>query len=251
MFTVSELAKLAGISTRTLRFYEQKGLLESSRSEGNYRLYDQTMVDRLQKILFFKYFDFELSEIKELLILPEDKQLDVLAEQRVKIIQRQQQLQAVLASLDETLKWRKGEIEMTNEEKFAALKQEKLAENEAKYGQEICEKYGEETIVASNKKFANMTEEQMKRFEEIQTEIGQGLHDYLAGGQTDEELAEKIFNIHKEFLLMTWPNYTAEAHRGLGEMYVADERFAKYYEDAAGNRDAADALSAIIQKYAK
>ncbi|MDN8806855.1 MerR family transcriptional regulator, partial [Staphylococcus aureus] len=82
MFTVSELAKLSGISTRTLRFYEQKGLLESSRSEGNYRLYDQTMVDRLQKILFFKYFDFELSEIKELLILPEDKQLDVLAEQR-------------------------------------------------------------------------------------------------------------------------------------------------------------------------
>lgn len=251
MLTVSELAKLAGVSTRTLRFYEQKGLIKSSRSSGNYRLYDQANVDRLQQILFFKYFDFGLSEIRQLLNLPEEEQLTLLAGQRNKIIMRQQQLQRILTSLDETLKWRKGEIEMTNEEKFEALKQEKLAENEARYGQEIREKYGEETVAASNQKFQHLTEEQMKRFEEIQVEIGQKLQEYITGGKDSEDLARQIFTLHKEFLQMTWPSYSAEAHRGLGEMYVADPRFRKYYQDAAGNLDAATTLNEIIQKYAK
>ena len=67
-YSINELAKLAGISTRTLRYYDKQGLLKARRNpENNYRYYEENEVDQLQKILFLKLFDLPLEQIKQVM----------------------------------------------------------------------------------------------------------------------------------------------------------------------------------------
>jgi len=61
--------------------------------------------------------------------------------------------------------------------------------------------------------------------------------------------ARSVFEKHKAWLSFTWPSYSPEAHRGLAEIYVADERFAQYYNDRAGI-GAAEALRDAIVRHA-
>ena len=65
-----------------------------------------------------------------------------------------------------------------------------------------------------------------------------------------EEIGKKVYEKHREWLSFSWPKYTAQAHIGLAMMYVADERFAKYYNDRAGE-EATQVLHDCIVKYAK
>ena len=141
-----------------------------------------------------------------------------------------------------------GEKKMSNKEKFEGFKQEKLARNESEYGKEIREKYGEKTVEASNKKFGNMSEEDYKKMQEVEAVMFSALKEVISTKDLDSASAKMVFEKHKEWLSFTWPDYSGEAHVGLAEMYVADERFAKYYNDRAGD-EAAQMLRDIIVKH--
>ncbi len=81
-YTVNSLAKLAGVSPRTLRYYDQIGLLKPLRVEQNgYRVYGDTQVDVLQQIRFFTELGFSLKEISKLISSPEYDRERALAEQ--------------------------------------------------------------------------------------------------------------------------------------------------------------------------
>ena len=72
MRTISQVAELTGISTRTLQYYDEIGLLKPSElTESGYRLYDDEALQKLQQILFFKELGFKLKEIKEILQKPD------------------------------------------------------------------------------------------------------------------------------------------------------------------------------------
>ena len=76
-YSINELAKLAGISTRTLRYYDKQGLLKARRNPvNNYRYYEETEVDQLQKILFLKLFDLPLEQIDRKSVV-KDKDLEI------------------------------------------------------------------------------------------------------------------------------------------------------------------------------
>ena len=123
---------------------------------------------------------------------------------------------------------------MSDKEKFEGLKKELLDENETRYGKEIRGKYGEKAIAASNKKFAGMSEADFDEMQETAARLQELLTEAMANGDAGGEAALAVAALHKKWLSYTWPTYSPEAHRGLAQMYVDDERFTAYYDKASG-----------------
>lgn len=248
-YTIKKIANLSGVSARTLRFYDEIDLLKPARvNSSGYRIYGQNEVNRLQQILFYREMDLKLEEIKEILDNPDFDVEQALMEHQEKLVAKRQEIDRLLASVQQTMKYYKGEIEMSDQEKFTAFKEQKVAENEAKYGKEIREKYGEETVERSNKKYLNLTEEQMQEMAETEVQLFEKIGVYLEQPEIESDVAKEIFRLHKKWLSYTWPTYSAEAHKGLGMMYIADERFTAYYDEK--HDGAAQVLNDAIQYYA-
>ena len=252
-YSINELAKLAGISSRTLRYYDKQGLLKARRNpENNYRYYEESEVDQLQKILFLKLFNLPLEQIKQVMQTSAETQYQVLRNQRSKLVAQEQYLDDLIKNLDKTLATMKGEAQMTDTEKFATLKTEIISKNEKQYGREIRKKYGDAQIDLSNEKFNSLSADELSHFKKLSAEILTELKDFDNTAGVKQDAAKHIFELHKEYLLIIWPKgqYSAEAHKNLAQMYVCDPRFSKYYEEATGNPDAAKILKAIIDYYA-
>ncbi|MGI6606708.1 MAG: MerR family transcriptional regulator [Peptococcia bacterium] len=233
-YTVQKLAKLAGISSRTLRYYDEIGLLKPARiSSSGYRLYGRAEVDRLQQILFYRELGIELEQIKRIITAPSFDKRAALCEHHARLLDKKKRLELLIANVEKTIAETEGRIRMTDKEKFEGFKKKMLAENEAKYGREIREKYGEENVARSNEKFMNMTEEQYAELQELTERLNETLKQAVAGGEPAGELAQKACELHKKWLLFFWPQYSKEAHMGLAQMYVDDSRFTAYYEKIA------------------
>lgn len=108
LFTAGEIARLTGVSLRTIRFYDAKGLLRPvSHSEAGYRYYDRDCVDRLQRILVLKYLGFSLQQIEEMIRAEEDIEPQ-LSRQKALLLQRKKQMEEIIATL-ETMEKSSGE----------------------------------------------------------------------------------------------------------------------------------------------
>ena len=128
-----------------------------------------------------------------------------------------------------------GRIAMPSNEKFERFKHRLINENEKTYGKEVRSKFGDDEVDASNAKLMGMTEEQYAEVERLSAAINGTLKNAVANGDPSCELAQKACDLHRQWLCKFWRDgaYSKEAHRGLGEMYVADERFVKYYDAIA------------------
>ena len=138
---------------------------------------------------------------------------------------------------------------MTDREKFVGFKEKVIRDNEAKYGKEVREKYGDEVVDASNAKLMGLSEEEYAEQEKVATEILESLA--AAVGKEDPQGAagQRIAELHRKWLSYFWPTYSKEAHAGLAEMYVADERFTAYYDQH--KEGSAQFLRDAIVAYAK
>ena len=143
-------------------------------------------------------------------------------------------LEKLLETLDATLENLKGETTMTDKQKFEGFKQQQLTDNEAKYGKEIRNAYGAETIKKANNQFENLTEDQYTDMQATADMILTNLKEAVKTSNPASEAAQEIAKLHKYWLSFTWPAYSKAAHRGLAEMYIADQRFTKYYDEPAG-----------------
>lgn len=110
-----------------------------------------------------------------------------------------------------------------------------VAENEKAYGEETRAAYGDEVADASNKKYLAMGEAAHLQAEELAVAINEQLRRAMAEGDPAGSEARKLVAMHTRWLRMYWPEgtYTPEAHKGLADGYVADERFQAYYEKVA------------------
>lgn len=230
-YTIQKLARLAGISTRTLRYYDEIDILKPARmSSSGYRIYGQAEVDRLQQILFYRELDFSLEQIKSIVTEPGFDAAQALIEHRERLLARRKQLDALLSTVERTIAMNEGRMTMSNKEKFEGFKRKLIEENEEKYGAEIREKYGEDTIIRSNAKLENMTEAEYAEVERLQEDMFAALREGMASGDPAGDAAQRAAQLHKEWLTFYWDQYSKEAHAGLAEMYVADERFKAYYD---------------------
>lgn len=230
-YTVQKLSRLAGVSTRTLRYYDEIGILKPARiNSSGYRIYGEEEIDILQQILFYKELGINLDAIKSILEDPSFNKLTSLKDHHSKLLEKRKQLDLLITNVEQTIASVKGDVKMANKEKFKGFKQKMIDDNEKKYGKEIREKYGNDTIDKSNKLFANMSEEDYNKFTSLSEEINKTLLEAFKTNDPSSELAQKVANMHKEWLLYTWPKYSKEAHAGLAQMYVDDERFKAYYD---------------------
>ncbi|RBP92986.1 DNA-binding transcriptional MerR regulator [Cytobacillus firmus] len=230
-YTVQKLAQLAGVSSRTLRYYDEIGILKPARTNSSgYRIYGQQEVDSLQQILFYRELGICLDQIKEIITAPAFDAADALKEHREKLLEKRKQLDLLITNVEKTIASAEGRTTMSDKEKFEGFKKKMIEDNEKQYGKEIREKYGDETVEKSNAKLMNMTQEEHEAVTKLAEEVNTTLAEAMQTGDPAGELAQKAADLHKQWITFYWSEYSQEAHAGLAEMYVADERFKAYYD---------------------
>jgi DNA-binding transcriptional MerR regulator len=236
-YTVSELAKMAGISTRTLRYYDERGLLPTRRNSSNgYRVYDQADVDRLQQILFYRELGVGLDGIARILSAPDFKPLAALEGHLAALKARREQLDTLIRNVEDSIRTMKGEIIMSDDEKFEGFKQKLIDDNEQRYGKEIRAKYGDTTIDRSNASLKGMSKERYAESERLTQGLNDALKAAYQQGDPAGELAQKACGLHRQWLILWWDGsvpYSKETHLALGQMYTQDPRFTAYYDEIA------------------
>jgi DNA-binding transcriptional MerR regulator len=232
-YTIQKLGELAGVSTRTLRYYDEIGILKPARiNSSGYRIYGSSEVDRLQQILFYKELGISLIQIKQILSSPAFDEVKALREHHGKLLEKKAQLDMIITNVEKTLAAKEGRIKMTDREKFEGFKQELIKDNEKRYGEEIREKYGDETVERSNRYFKNMSKEEYSRMTNLSEEIKTTLANAFKTGDPAGELAQKVAEMHKQWITLCWGGaYSKEGHAVLAQLYVDDERFTAYYDE--------------------
>ena len=230
-YSIKKLSEIAGVSTRTLRYYDEIGLLKPARvSSSGYRIYGKKQVDILQQILFYKELGMSLDEIKEIIQNPNFDRINALKEHKIKLLEKRKQIDMLLDNVERTLlsvdRGGRRIIKKKNKE----FKKRVIDENEKKYGKEIRSKYGDETIDKSNEKFMKMSEEEYNEAEALAKEIIEQLIEAKKIGDPSSKEAKALAELHKKWLCIYWDKYSKEAHVGVAQMYVYDERFKEYYD---------------------
>lgn len=249
-YTVKKLAGLSGVSSRTLRYYDEIGLLKPARvTTAGYRIYGAAEVNALQQILFYRELGFALEDIQKLMQTPGYSPAAALENHLHALFEKREQLNALIANVEKSIRAGKGECSMSDKEKFEGFKKKLIDENEEKYGKEVREKYGDDVADASNARFAGMTQEQYAAAEELSARLNDTLKQAAEEGDPAGETAQKASALHKEWLCLYWPegHYTKEAHKGLCQMYLDDERFKAYYDKIHPN--AAQLLRDAVELY--
>ncbi len=225
-YSVKQLAKLAGVSVRTLHVYDKMGLLKPLfRTEAKYRLYGEQELLRLQQILFYKELDFQLQEIAQIL---DDKDFDVmdsLKNHKLNLRAKQDRLATLIVTIDKTIENLKKDTVMSNP---AELYEGLSVEKAQSYRIEAIEKYGEE-VHKSEQALLKLTKPQIAELKTEQVEIAQKLfalmHKNIESEQVQTQIAQHYENIRKFWGTHGSVDSQADAYAGLGQLYVDDERF--------------------------
>jgi DNA-binding transcriptional MerR regulator len=233
-YTINKLSRIAGVSARTLRYYDSINLLKPLKvNESGYRIYGQQQVDMLQQILFYRELGFELSKIKDVIHAPSFEKLGALENHLTMLKERQNEIEALINNVEKSISAEKGDINMKDEEKFEGFKKEMIEENENKYGTEAREKYGNDAVDKSNAKLMGLSKADYDRMEDTNRRFMETLKAAFEVGDPAGKLAQEACELHKQWLMFFWESYSKEAHKGIAQMYVADERFAANYEKIA------------------
>lgn len=218
---VSEVAELVGISVRTLHHYDEIGLLTPDDvTEAGYRLYSERNLERLQEILFFKALDFPLKRIKAMMEDPAYDRKKALEMQHKLLHDRRQRLDRMIETVERTIRHEKGEIEMTNQDKFKGFD---FSRNP--YEQEARERWGDEAVDRSNARIGGMTKEAVTALQDEMNALYGKLAALRHEAPDSDEAQAAIGEWYR--ILNRMGSYSVEAFRGLGQMYVDDERFTR------------------------
>ena len=133
---INEVAKITGVTVRTLHYYDQIGLLKPSRiTEAGYRLYDQEALTALQQILFFRELDFSLQEIREITGRPGYDRREALEKHRDMLLKKKKRIEGLIGLVDRTLKGK-------NDMSFLEFDKTEIEEMKERYAAEVRERWG-------------------------------------------------------------------------------------------------------------
>ena len=214
---INELAKLAGVSVRTLHYYDEIGLLKPANvdEQNGYRFYDENSLLRMQEILFYRELDFSLKSIIEILSSPDYDKQKALTEQKKLLILKKERLERVISAIDSA---EKGET--------TAMKAFDNTEFE-NYKEEVKEKWGQ---TSAYKEYSQKTKGYSK---DNFNAMGEGLESLLedfavcmnSGASPDSTDAQILVEKLQCYITENFYTCTNEILASLGQMYVADERF--------------------------
>lgn len=220
---IHELAKLTGLTVRTLHYYDEIGLLTpKDTTKTGYRLYDETSLETLQQILFFKELDFPLKDIKEIMENPAYDKEEALKKHRDLLLKKRSRLDGLITLLDHTLKGEPGKS-------FREFDMREIEATKKKYMDEVKQRWGHtEAYDQSKQKTEGYDKTQWQAIQEERELLFQEFSQYQK-----QNLSPGCAEVQK--LVEKWQSYitdhfytcTHQILSSLGQMYVCDERFTK------------------------
>lgn len=229
-YTVSRVAGLAGVSVRTLHHYDQQGLLRpSGRSAAGYRLYTMRDLERLQQILFFRELGFGLADIGRFMSEPGLDRQRALRVQGELLREKAARLEALIKAVDVAAKAAEKGVSMDENEMFEVFGDFDPSE----YEDEVKERWGHtEAYRESARRTAGYKKEDWLRIKEQGGAVTDAMIALLDEGVPPEDpRVQKAIEGQWRWINDNFYSCPPEMIEGLGEMYVADPRFAKTYED--------------------
>jgi DNA-binding transcriptional MerR regulator len=225
-FTVKQLSEMAGISVRTLHYYDEIGLLEPTWvADNGYRYYEEEAVLRLQQILFFRELDLSLNEINEIVDMPTFDRLVALQLHRDGLEAKVDRLQRLIKTIDSTILYLTGETAMSEKQLFSGFG----PEEERRYEGEARRIWGDQEVGESYRRWNDYTPQQR---EEIKAEGGAIYRDLvamMARGAESPETQQVIARWHQHLRAFYEP--TAERLLGLSQLYVDHPDFARNFRE--------------------
>ena len=132
-YSIQSLSKMAGVSTRTLRYYDEIGILKPARiASSGYRVYSEKEVDLLQQILFYKELGIELKVIKQILSSPSFDILKALYSHKEGLLKKRAQIDLLIENVQKTIDSKERGKKMANKDKFNGFKKELIDKNTEK-----------------------------------------------------------------------------------------------------------------------
>lgn len=224
-YRVKEVADFVGVSVRTLHHYDQIGLLKPDcLTEAGYRLYSDKNLERLQQILFFKEMGFRLDEIQIFLDQPGFDRKKALLMHKELLIQKIKRLEDMVHTINQSIRSMEGGIHMESKELFEGFDQREMEEAKMKYTEEARQKYGKKIVDETLARTNRYTKEDWARITKKQRAIYQKIADGIERGPSDPHVQEAIGE-WRQLITDAFYDCTLEIFRGLGDLYVADERF--------------------------
>ena len=171
-YTVNQVAQLAGVTIRTLRYYDKIGLLiPSARTEAGYRIYSEGDLERLQQILFFRELDFSLTKIEEILNNPAFDRRGALKMQAEFLEKRADRYLKLARLAQDTLISLEGGTKMENKDLFKGFDYDQMMAHQKQYEQEVEERWGQtDAYKVSKERTSKYTKEDWERINGLQME---------------------------------------------------------------------------------
>jgi DNA-binding transcriptional MerR regulator len=252
VYTVKQLSDLAGISPRTLHYYDEIGLLKpATHGDNGYRYYGEDCLPRLQQILFFKELDFSLDEIRIVLAQPGFDVVHALQVHRIALLERVERLNRLIQTIDKTTLYLtlvsapegvKDKFTMKNKEYFEGFSEEK----QKQYEEEIRQKYGEKAFEGVTD-WNSYTPEQKKRIIAESGAIYDDMAANMGKGYASPEVQQIIARWRQHLRYFYEPS--TERLLGLGQMYTEHPEFVAKFR--AIHPDLPEFLNQAIQYYCK
>jgi DNA-binding transcriptional MerR regulator len=231
-YTVGEVARLAGVTVRTLHHYDATGLLSPrSRTPSGYRVYGDDDLQRLQRILGYRELGLRLEQIGAVLDDPAVDPIEHLRRQHALLRERSEHLQAVIRTLEKTMEAHAMGIRLTPQEMFEVFGDHDPTEHAA----EAQERWGDtDAYRESARRTSTYTKDDWTRMSGEQAANTRRMVALLTSGVApDSDEAMDAAEAHRAHISRWFYDCPPAMHVGLAEMYVADPRFTATYEQEA------------------
>jgi DNA-binding transcriptional MerR regulator len=224
MHTVKQVANLAGVTPRTLHYYDEIGLLRPSlHGENGYRFYGEEAILRLQQILFYRELGLNLGEIRRVLDRPDFDVLQALEAHKRALERKAQRLRGLIATIEKTILHMKGQIEMSTQGLFDGFDDE----TQAHYEEQAAQRWGEKYVKESRRRWNKYTAEEKSRIFVEAGEVYRGLVERMGRDPSTDEVQSLVARWHQNLRHFYEP--TREILLGLAEGYSQDPAFADFF----------------------
>lgn len=228
-YTVNKLAKLSGISVRTLHFYDEIGLLKPAYyGENNYRYYEEAQLLMLQQILFFRELGFQLKDIQGIISSSDFNKIETLESHKKILKKNLNQTQQLIKTIDKTIAHIRGIEPMKLDDIFHGFNEEK----QSFYESFLVEKGVSQALLDQGKEKTKQWKKEewlayKQKMDNLNTELVLAINNQLSPSSKE---VQKIIKEHYEMVSLFWTP-TRESYIALSQLYSAHPDFVKFYDD--------------------
>lgn len=225
-YKIKEISDMSGISVRMLHHYDKIDILKPNCiNSSGYRLYTDKEIERLQQILFFKELDFTLQEIKSILDNPYFDRKKALISHKELLLEKKLRLEKIIHTVNKTINSIERGVDMNKNEMFNSFDSSEIDEHRKKYAKETKEKYGDTNAYKESKdKTSSYNKSDWQTIQLKMEKIYRTLANNMDKDASDKEVQNSVHE-WRELINKHFYTCTPEIFRGLGELYVNDERF--------------------------